>query len=220
MTLSKESTESEIKTYFQKVLELKQSNEDFPVSLDDVWPLVYADKGKAVRALKGNFIEDVDFVSFTQNGKRETGATQTTNYKLSVSCMEYFIARKVRSVFEVYRQVFHKAAEQKPLSPAETLLKQVQLMVEQEKRIDAVETKVLEIEARTRTRPDYFTVVGYATLHNISVNLKQATSVGRKASVICKQRNFQTGDCPDPRFGRVKTYPAAVLDEAFEMPIN
>lgn len=26
---------------------------------------------------------------------------------LSVSCLEYFIARKVRSVFEVYRSVFH-----------------------------------------------------------------------------------------------------------------
>lgn len=28
-------------------------------------------------------------------------------YMLSVSCLEYFIARKVRSVFEVYRSVFH-----------------------------------------------------------------------------------------------------------------
>ena len=29
---------------------------------------------------------------------------------LSVPCLEFFIARKVRSVFEVYRQVFHKVA--------------------------------------------------------------------------------------------------------------
>ena len=29
-------------------------------------------------------------------------------YNISVSCMEFFIARKVRPVFEVYRQVFHK----------------------------------------------------------------------------------------------------------------
>lgn len=31
------------------------------------------------------------------------------DYMLTVSCMEFFIARKVRAVFEVYRQVFHKA---------------------------------------------------------------------------------------------------------------
>ena len=29
---------------------------------------------------------------------------------LSVPCLEFFIARKVRQVFEVYRQVFHKVA--------------------------------------------------------------------------------------------------------------
>lgn len=30
---------------------------------------------------------------------------------LTVSCLEYFIVKKVRPVFEVYRKVFHKAAE-------------------------------------------------------------------------------------------------------------
>lgn len=30
---------------------------------------------------------------------------------LSVPCLEFFIARKVRPVFEVYRKVFHKVAE-------------------------------------------------------------------------------------------------------------
>lgn len=29
---------------------------------------------------------------------------------LSIPCLEFFIARKVRPVFEVYRQVFHKVA--------------------------------------------------------------------------------------------------------------
>lgn len=32
-------------------------------------------------------------------------------YMLSLPCFEFFIARKVRSVFEVYRQVFHKVAD-------------------------------------------------------------------------------------------------------------
>ena len=40
-------------------------------------------------------------------------------YYLSVSCLEFFIARKIRAVFEVYRQVFHKVAEkpQKAIVP-------------------------------------------------------------------------------------------------------
>lgn len=35
----------------------------------------------------------------------------TNKYYLTVSCLEYFIARKVRNVFDVYRQVFHRVAE-------------------------------------------------------------------------------------------------------------
>lgn len=120
--LTKDSTAEQIKLYFERVLELYRSNEQFPINLDDVWMLVYADKGKAVRALKKDFIEGEDFTSFAQNVKRETGEVfdqngknpnggrPTISYHLSVSCLEYFIARKVRSVFNVYRTVFKKVA--------------------------------------------------------------------------------------------------------------
>lgn len=36
---------------------------------------------------------------------------------LSVPCLEFFIARKVRPVFEVYRQVFHKVASGELMQP-------------------------------------------------------------------------------------------------------
>ena len=38
---------------------------------------------------------------------------------LSVPCMEYLIARKVRAVFEVYRRVFHEFLNTKRMSKAE-----------------------------------------------------------------------------------------------------
>ena len=109
--LSKESSESELKGYFEAVLKLSQSDNQFPINLNDVWMLAYAEKCVAVRALKKNFIEGIDFVSLDQNVKREVGGTIVHNYMLSTSCLEYFIARKVRPVFEVYRQVFHKVAD-------------------------------------------------------------------------------------------------------------
>lgn len=37
--LSKESSESEIKAYFNAVLKLSQSDDEFPVNLDEVWML-------------------------------------------------------------------------------------------------------------------------------------------------------------------------------------
>ena len=111
--LTKGSSSEEIKNYFQAILKLSQADNEFPINLDEVWPLVYSEKSKAVRALKNDFIEGIDYQSFAQNGKREIGATITHVYYLSLPCLEFFIARKVRPVFEVYRQVFHGVAQGK-----------------------------------------------------------------------------------------------------------
>lgn len=64
--LSKESSTSEIQAYFNAVLKLSQSDNEFPINLDEVWMLVYPRKDHAVRALTSNeqFIENVDYKSF------------------------------------------------------------------------------------------------------------------------------------------------------------
>ena len=134
--LTKQSSDSEIKAYFIQVLNLSRSKEEFPVNLDEVWPLVYSRRDKAVRALRSGeiFMEGIDYQVFPQNGEKSDtfshfggkvqdgdknekpkgglnvmGRPQNT-YMISVPCLEYLIARKVRPVFEVYRQVFHKVA--------------------------------------------------------------------------------------------------------------
>lgn len=148
LVLTKESSNEQIKQYFDAVLKIQQSGEEFPVSLDDVWPLVYSEKGKAVRALKNDFIESVDYLSFAQNGKREIGATVIKSYTLSSSCFEFFIARKVRPVFEVYRQVFHKATNPK-ISLDTISRKDIARMLyeaEEEKEIMAEQMALVESE--------------------------------------------------------------------------
>ena len=128
LQLTKQSTAQEIKAYFEEVLKLSKDSKEFPVNLEEVWPLVYADKGKAVRALKSNelFVDGIDFILLAQNGKQEGnngkqvnswGGNNQVTYMLSVPCLEFFIARKVRPVFEVYRQVFHKVASGEIVHP-------------------------------------------------------------------------------------------------------
>lgn len=221
LQLTKQSSKNEIKEYFNAVQKLTESADEFPVNLSEVWMLVYVEKGKAMRALKENFIEGVDY-HLAQNGKvvksNELINGIVYDAKLSVSCLEYFIARKNRSVFEVYRQVFHHAT--KPLSQLDILAQSVQILQAQEKRIAEIDDRVKVIEAKTTTRPDYFTIVGYATLHKIQCGLSLACRLGRKAAVICKNRGIETEEIPDPRFGKVKTYPEEILKEVFEIPIN
>ena len=119
--LKNDTPQTEIKTYFTKILELKQAGNPFPVNLDEVWPLVYARKDKAVRVLTSEFIDgedyitqSVDFQRFPQNGESKIGGDfKTVKYFLSVPCLEYFIAKRVKAVFEVYRSVFHNVIDAK-----------------------------------------------------------------------------------------------------------
>lgn len=135
LQLTKQSTAQEIKAYFEEVLKLSKDSKEFPVNLDEVWPLVYSRKDKAVRALKEgeSFFEGIDYQPLPQNGERlnrnplRNDAQRAENgqfnggdkvtYMLSVPCLEFFIARKVRPVFEVYRQVFHKVASGEIVHP-------------------------------------------------------------------------------------------------------
>lgn len=226
--LSKDSNSEDIKRYFEAILKLAESGEEFPIDIDEIWMLVYAERSVAVRSLKKNFIEGVDFILLDQNVKQNSlqgsGGANKIDYKLTLSCMEYFIARKVRPVFEVYRLVFHKTAKeaQKKLSHAEFILHLAQMNVENERRMceleqkhDVLEAKVDEITLRTNTEIKESTIVGFATRHHISLNCKAASALGIRASNICKKRGHETGKVNDPRFGFVKTYPDSVLREVF-----
>ena len=108
--LTKVSSNEEIKCYFHAVLRLSKADNEFPINLDEVWSLVYSRKEEAVRSLTENFIQGVDYQVLRKNAENLQGGRPTHVYHLSLSCMEFFIARKVRPVFEVYRQVFHGVA--------------------------------------------------------------------------------------------------------------
>lgn len=71
LQLTKQSTDQEIKAYFENILRMSRDSEEFPVNLDDVWPLVYSRKDKAVRALQSNdlFMQNVDYQVLPQNGE-------------------------------------------------------------------------------------------------------------------------------------------------------
>lgn len=121
LILTKDSVPTDIERYFRGVLALDQQDKVFSVNLDDVWRLAYNRKDAAVRALKANFIENVDYLTLPQNVERSEDGTFIsggTDYYLTSACLEYFVARKVRPVFEVYRRVFHHAVAQVQQQPS------------------------------------------------------------------------------------------------------
>lgn len=110
--------------------------------------------------------------------------------------------------------------QSKPLSQLEILQQSVQMLVEQDKRISSVENELKVIKAQTQTQSNYFTAVGFGTLKGFRVTLQIASKVGQYASKRCRELNIAMGEMPDPRFGKVRTYPTEILDEAFKIVLN
>lgn len=123
--LSKNSTQEELREYFTKVLELSKSQDEFPVDLDEVWPLAYERKDTAVKAIKKSelFVEGEDYITeksrevfrqmvenpLGENAveEKDLGGRPEEKYYLTTSTFEFFIARRIRPVFEVYRRCLH-----------------------------------------------------------------------------------------------------------------
>lgn len=156
LILTKSSTEDDLKRYFNAVLELSQSDNEFPINFDEVWMLVYKDKRSAIFELRDKFLQDVDYQTVRRKvqASNVAGYVYQDDYFLTVSCMEFFIARKVRPVFEIYRRVFHKTAQMRPQLPKNyaDALRQLAAQVEQnEKLLNEVEEKRTLIESQQQT---------------------------------------------------------------------
>lgn len=139
--------------YFSKIREISKQGEKFPINLDDVFSLVYSRRDKAINELRKNFIEGEDFI-LHQLGKVLNSKELQNGIKidafLSVPAMEYFIAKKVKEVFEVYRKIFHNTLDQaeKPLSTLDFLSAQLELMKDHEAKIKALEEQQSEISGK------------------------------------------------------------------------
>jgi hypothetical protein len=114
--LGKNAAPEALKAYFTEVFRLEQSGKRFPANLDSVWPLAYGRKEEAVRTLKSDFIEGEDFIAqrpdyevLRRNAENPLGGRPAVAYFLSTPCLEYLVAKRVKPIFEVYRQVFHRA---------------------------------------------------------------------------------------------------------------
>lgn len=134
-----------ILTYFNRMLELSRSGKEFPVNLEKVWPLAYERKDHAVRDLKEIFVQSIDYQVFPKKAENPKGGRPAMEYWITTSCMEFLIARKHTEVFEVYRQVFHKAVQQAQLSYPDAL-RQLAENIEQKQKL-ALENAELKPKA-------------------------------------------------------------------------
>lgn len=113
---------------------------------------------------------------------------------------------------------------QQQLSPAQYLLQQAQWMVEAENRLNTVENGINNIQKevvrlghnqRREITSNHLTVIAYANMKGISPKTYHSSSIGRKATKLCREKRLQTGTVVDSKYGLINTYPSEVLDEIF-----
>lgn len=111
-----------------------------------------------------------------------------------------------------------------PMSQLEIAKMSLDMLIEQEKRLNAIEEKqfsvdneIKEIHAKLdKHQEDWYTIAGYASLLGLDVSLQEAGKLGRKASKLAKNNSIKPDSTPDPRFGTVNVYPRWILEEVFE----
>ena len=169
------------------------------------------------RMFEYGFDENQDFVRADKNVR----GNELKEYILTLDCAKEISMlqrnEKGKQARRYFIEVEKKAKELiDNLTPAELLLHNAKLLVEQERRYKEHDNRISLLEAKTTTRPDYFTIAGYATWIGKSVNLAAAGKLGRAASRLCKSRGLMTEIVSDIRFGKVNSYPKKVLEEVFE----
>lgn len=170
------------------------------------------------RMLEYGFVEGQDFTSFLTKSNR---GRPSKDFALTIDCAKEVAMVQRSGRGKKARQYFIECEKklvsvQQPMSQIDVIIQSAQLLKEQNERLDSHDEKIKVLEAKQVVSPDYFTIAGYGSLIGISTDLKLASKFGKAATKICKENGFVTGTIPDPRFGRVKTYPTEVLKMVFE----
>ena len=160
-------------------------------------------------------VENEDYAQLPLSGR-------TIDFALSIDFAKRLSMMARTETGEQIRNYFIEIEKRatKPLSQLDILAQSIQILQAQEKRISEIDDRVKVIEAKQTTHQNWFTIAGYGTLLKIQVGIKLAASLGRKACNLCRQLGIEPEEIPDPRFGKVKTYPENVLKQVFDMPIN
>ncbi|MDR2205836.1 MAG: antA/AntB antirepressor family protein [Flavobacteriaceae bacterium] len=177
------------------------------------------------RIKKYGFIENQDFAVFDNFGENPTGGRPQKEYALTLDMAKELSMVENNDKGKIARQYFIQKDKEyrqisKPLSTLDMLELAIKGMRENNQELQEVKKDVLELKAKVTTRPDEYTIAGYATLNGMHVNLIQASKLGRAAKALCNNKNITLGKVRDPRFGAVYTYPEFILKEVFAKPVN
>ncbi len=127
-----------------------------------------------------------------------------------------------------YINAFNKmeAILKEPMSEIDILIKQAELLKENQQKMKALEAKTDELHKeqlkarnninRILANDKELTVIAYASLNGIKANSYNAAIIGKKAAKLSREQGICTGSTIDKRFGKVNTYDTDILKQVFD----
>jgi hypothetical protein len=107
----------------------------------------------------------------------------------------------------------------KPLTGIDFLQQQLDLMRQQNVKLDLFEQKLDKVEklalAGNHSNSGFYSILGYATVVCRKIDLAEAANPGKRAKQLSDTMGFHVGSVPDPRFGKVNIYHEEVLKSVF-----
>ncbi|MFC5046912.1 antA/AntB antirepressor family protein [Aquimarina hainanensis] len=208
------------------LIEIKNKNGKQVVSARELYEFLGYNSSQWKRWYTKNIVND-DF--FEENTDYQTldimsNGNATKDFALSIDMAKELsmLSRTLRGkqARTYFIQIEKKYSSTNRIAdPMELVIQIAQNSIDLRKKQEAIEQDVSEIKEdlkvlkeKNETNPNFFTVVGYATLLGRKINLEFAKKIGKEASKICRERNIEPSTIPDPRFGRVKTYPKEILE--------
>ena len=174
--------------------------------------------------------EDKDYVVFAQKGVNPTGGRPSAEYHFTLEAGKHIGMMSGRARGSEVREYFLACERQAKASAPAVKDPQIAAVIFTLTRIDAMKQEqkrqaeelariaenVAVIEARTQPENKHFTVMGYANLVSLPVDVKTAATLGRRCAALSRQRGLVIGDVSDPRFGNVHSYHESVLVEVVQ----
>ena len=123
--------------------------------------------------------------------------------------------KKVKEILKEIRKTGSYGKKKKSL--AEMFFEQAQINLEYEIKMNEIEKDIkrLENNQRRTITSNQLTVIAYANMKGIKAKSYNSSSIGRKATKLCREKQLLVGSVVDSRYGLINTYPEEILDEVF-----
>lgn len=127
--------------------------------------------------------------------------------------------------FNKMEAMLKEKLERKPINSLEILQATINSLVEQDKKVKALESKTSDLHKeqlkakhninRLLNNDSYMTIIAYANLQGINAKAYNSSAKGRLATKLSKEQGALMGAVIDPRYGKINTYDVEILKQVF-----